>query len=1074
MTDDKRFCPSCGLALSPGDSGQGCPHCLLRLALTADEETDLLERKAKAPPLPSGLHSRFFGDYEVLEEISRGGMGVIYKARQLSLNRLVALKMIQASHLFSAEARLRFRMEVEAVAQLNHPHIVPLYESGEQDGTHFFTMRLVEGGSLAEKCKVRGEKGEPSAQLSPRTSTLLLIKIARAVHYAHQRGILHRDLKPSNILLDAQGEPHVADFGLAKMLARESGFTFTESILGSPNYMAPEQASGRTVQVTVAADVYGLGAILYELLTGQPPFKAATPVETIRRVLDEEPIAPHKLKPGLDPDLETICLKCLQKKPGARYETAEELAADLERWQKGLPIRARPVGPLGAAWRWGRRRPGVAALSAALVVALAAIAVVAVMAALRIRHAEREAVAHWRDSLIEQARALSLSTELGKRSESLRLIRQAASLGGPPEFRQRARDQLLATVVLTDMEFAPQAPLAGTDTALALLDPRFERLATITERTNLIIRRLTDGAQLFHLPAGPSPVTQIEAFSPEGRYLALRHQNGLSFWDTATGRLCFATNGPRRLFCFAANLPRIVLEEWDYTASFRELPSFREVHRLQGQPDAAGKRATGWQALSLSPDGTMLAAARSHENGLELIEADSGRTRWRTTNSAPTTALAWCPTRRRLVTAAADNSVRFWQWSDGLGTVRIRLIAPARSLAYDDSSDLLAAACEDRVVRLWHIGSFRQVFHSQCEGHRLGFDAEGLRLATIRRGDELGWLDLSRSSEFQEFIAIYANTDLEQCAFSPDGRVVASGYAGQIDLRRVADGRGTVKLPVERLPIFAFDPLGEAILTSDSKGVRRWALEPTQPDVLEIPPAVTVVPGRRWRALAFSADGQRFVAANTSSNMAYVFDRTFTNCLATLGPHTAVSAVSISPGGRHVATGSAQTRDVVVWDVATGARLQTIPAGPQSRIDFSNDGRWLLIHADGFKLHDTGTWNEAPPLPFPEDRQMRGAAAFSQDGRLLAAIVDQHDVQLFDLATWKAIGLLRPPVNLRLNALAFSPDGTCLAAGGGRGRLRLWRLDEIRQRLAEAELDWDLPPFHSDWKKDGVEIKLVP
>src|SRR5688572_5007700 len=244
MTDDKQFCPGCGLALSPGDTGRGCPHCLLRLALTTDEETDLLERKAKeTPPLPSGLRSRFFGDYEVLEEIARGGMGVIYKARQLSLNRLVALKMIQASHLFSAEARLRFRMEVEAVAQLNHPHIVPLYESGEHDGTHFFTMRLVEGGSLAQRCEVRGAKGELNTPLSFRTSALLLLKVARAVHYAHQRGILHRDLKPSNILLDAQGEPHVADFGLAKMLARESGFTFTESILGSPNYMAPEQAS---------------------------------------------------------------------------------------------------------------------------------------------------------------------------------------------------------------------------------------------------------------------------------------------------------------------------------------------------------------------------------------------------------------------------------------------------------------------------------------------------------------------------------------------------------------------------------------------------------------------------------------------------------------------------------------------------------------------------------------------------------------------------------------------------------------------------------------------------------------
>src|SRR5262245_44618287 len=212
----------------------------------------------------------------------------------------------------------------------------------------------------------------------------MMVKIARAVHHAHQRGILHRDLKPSNILLDAQGEPHVADFGLAKMLANESGFTFTESILGSPNYMAPEQASGRTAQATVAADVYGLGAILYELLTGQPPFKAATPVETIRKVLDEEPVAPRRLKPGLDADLDTICLKCLRKEPPARYGSAEELAADLERWIEGRPILARPLGRLQQAWRWCKRQPALASAHAVSIFLLLALAIGTAIAGVRI------------------------------------------------------------------------------------------------------------------------------------------------------------------------------------------------------------------------------------------------------------------------------------------------------------------------------------------------------------------------------------------------------------------------------------------------------------------------------------------------------------------------------------------------------------------------------------------------------------------------------------------------------------------------------------------------------------------
>src|SRR5262245_18450787 len=322
------------------NNGFGCPSCSLRLALSPEEVGTSAER-----PPPPGLKSRFFGDYELLEEIARGGMGVVYRARQLGLNRLVALKMVQSHHLLSDEARLRFRVEIEAVAQLHHPHIVSLYESGEHEGAHYFTMRLVEGGDLA---------GYLKRDQSLRERVQLLVKVCRAVHYAHQRGILHRDLKPSNILVDAQGEPHVADFGLAKSLDHDTGFTFTSSVLGSPNYMAPEQATGKVRQLTTAVDVYGLGAVLYHVLTGQPPFQARTPIETLRQVVDNDPVSPRTLAPDVDPDLETIALKCLNKEPSARYGTAEELAQDLERWLADLPIQARPLGPMAAAWRWSR------------------------------------------------------------------------------------------------------------------------------------------------------------------------------------------------------------------------------------------------------------------------------------------------------------------------------------------------------------------------------------------------------------------------------------------------------------------------------------------------------------------------------------------------------------------------------------------------------------------------------------------------------------------------------------------------------------------------------------------------
>jgi serine/threonine protein kinase len=266
-------------------AGAGCLGCSLRLALSPEALTPLEAKR----PLPPGLKSRFFGDYEILSEIARGGMGVVYRARQLGLNRIVALKMVQSHHLLSDEARLRFRVEIEAVAQLHHPHIVALYESGEQEGAHYFTMRLVEGGDLAAWL----ERKHPLRQIIQ-----LLVKVCRAVHYAHQRGILHRDLKPSNILVDDQGEPHVADFGLAKSLDHDSGFTFTSSVLGSPNYMAPEQASGKVRQLTTAVDVYGLGAILYHALAARPPFQAGTPIETLRQVVDRDPVPPRSLQAG--------------------------------------------------------------------------------------------------------------------------------------------------------------------------------------------------------------------------------------------------------------------------------------------------------------------------------------------------------------------------------------------------------------------------------------------------------------------------------------------------------------------------------------------------------------------------------------------------------------------------------------------------------------------------------------------------------------------------------------------------------------------------------------------------------
>jgi TolB-like protein/tRNA A-37 threonylcarbamoyl transferase component Bud32 len=376
MNSALRLCPRCGAEI-PADAPEGgCPGCFYEAALNAlasesvnglDDSGDV-DKPARGTTRSERLAKMLgeLGDYELLEEVGRGGQGVVFRARQKSLNRIVALKVISLGQWASKVHVKRFRREAEAAASLDHPCIVPIYEVGERGGQCYFSMKFVEGGQLDEVVR-RGP-------MSIRQAAELIAKVARTVHYAHEHAILHRDIKPGNILLDQKGEPHLTDFGLARLVESESTVTRTMEVLGTPSYMAPEQAVGSNSFVSSVTDVYGLGAVFYQLLTGQPPFAGGTTYETIKLLLDTEPRPPRVLNPKVDRDLSTICLKCLEKDSKRRYSSALALAEDVERWLKHEPIQARHTGLFSRGRKWVQRNPTSALLAASLVALAAAAA----------------------------------------------------------------------------------------------------------------------------------------------------------------------------------------------------------------------------------------------------------------------------------------------------------------------------------------------------------------------------------------------------------------------------------------------------------------------------------------------------------------------------------------------------------------------------------------------------------------------------------------------------------------------------------------------------------------------------
>jgi tetratricopeptide (TPR) repeat protein len=465
-------------------------------------------------PEVSPLHSRirYFGDYEIVREIARGGMGVVFQARQVSLNRLVALKMILAGQLADEGAVRRFHIEAEAAANLDHPGIVPIFEVGEHEGQHYFSMGFVEGQSLSGLLS--------AGPLPPREAAALLAKVADAIDYAHRRGVIHRDLKPANILLDQAGNPRVTDFGLAKKVEEDSGLTGSGQVMGTPSYMAPEQAGGKRGEVGPAADVYALGATLYALVSGRPPFQAASAIDTIRMVIGEEPVSPRKLNASVPLDLETICLKCLEKEAGERYASASALADDLRRYLAGEPILARPVGAAGRAWRWSKRNPLAAALLTVVAILTATGTSTITVLWLRADRSRREAVAAGEQT----RRALVDAVAAGERADRARAEAVAAG---------RRAEASAATARRAVNEYLDRITES----------PQLRRPGLIGLRRNLLTRALTYYEDFLRESAA-DPDLRAEAAAAQNRAAMILLELGDSNRAIETGRRAVALYEP--------------------------------------------------------------------------------------------------------------------------------------------------------------------------------------------------------------------------------------------------------------------------------------------------------------------------------------------------------------------------------------------------------------------------------------------------------------------------------------------------------------------------------------------------
>ncbi len=1025
------------------------------------------------------------GPYELLEEIARGGMGIVFRARERSLGREVALKLVRGGEWAPADLLERFHTEARAAATLLHPHIVPVYGFGEDAGNWYIAMRLIPGGSLAGWRR----HGRSSPSRSEREAATVVSKLADAVHFAHQRGVLHRDLKPENVLLDEAGEPYLTDFGLARLAEMDIRLTRSQSSIGTPAYVAPEVARGGSAQATVLSDVYGLGAILYELLTGQMPFTGATPLEVLRQVTDTEVRRPSAVLAMVNRDLETVCLKAIAKEPQQRYADCAAFARDLDHWLAGRPIEARPVGPWERAGKWVRRRPLIASLLGLLLLALLVIAV----GSWQVSRSRRETAQAQRQSLVrlnvetaarlvaERDSAASLPYQLAAMrldladpaAERMHRIRLALTLSQTPRLVRHWQHEAAANTAV----FSPDGTLVlsasadGTARIWHVADgragsalkhphavthahfsPDGRQLLTVCRDRFARLWNVADGKPLFapwpvHVDFYKQPTAPPASFSPDGTRIIVVSDAAVELRDASTGALVVPA-----VSLLGRGVQGTISPDGQHIVTAEESGHVRVWAITAGglRQQAFHRHSHIAMSASFSPDGRLIASSGSYSQAT-VWHATTGETTGPTLHHDTSLRLGqvtFAPGDNRLLTLSFNNTLRLWAGESGqLLNASIGHQIGISMARWDRAGRRIVTAGFDGTARIWDAANGEVIEPWLRHGRYVvdaAFSPVDDQLVTATQDGAIRLWQFNRHSAPQ---ALPLVDKVNVACAHPDRSLLAVGNGNGV-LQVVALEPGNPFRLELRHPrgvrAAAFDPIGARLATATVDGrVHLWNLTSGEKIAVSEPSPAPVY------RLAFGRDGQRLATLSQLShaNRHIQLWRWEANALTAeslgISSNGLPNHVEISPDGRSLLTSTAEGT-IRVWPVGSGQTgVHTMNLGTESAAaHFSPDGRLVATAAsrDGFDPGEARFWsvNDLKPTGQVMGHQDGVTfSTFSADGTKLATGSEDATARIWEVPSGKP---LTPPMLHRQNVkfLQFSPDGTILATGTRAGDVQLW------------------------------------